>query len=130
MKSPCIKSHFFLFFFIISLQTIKTLYFPKALMVSWDLSSIRDYGSWTQSLLFELSPPPLLAGLSLGWSWRLIGLCASVQCLPEAPWDLDEPVEGKGMRRLPYHQYQLKVWTTSFIAVPCSAQSGPSLKIK
>lgn len=64
----------------------------------------------SQSLLFELSSPPP-SGLSPGRSRRLIGLWVDIRCLPAVLWDPDEPVEGKEVPRLPYHQHWLKART-------------------
>lgn len=113
----CTNSPSFIFH-VFGRKTIKTLlYFPKASTgpLGGELLEIR-MAELSQSLLFELSPPPPPAGLSQGRSCRLIGLWVDVRCLPAVLWD--EPVEGKEVLGLPYRQHWPKAWTASLHSRP------------
>lgn len=109
MKSPwCVISPLFS-------QTIKLLYIfrkPDGTPGTWALLAIR-IAELSQSLLFELSPPPLssrpLTRLILQtnwpWGWRAVFTSGPLG----AGWTGRE----EGVLRLPHHQRRLMAWTAS-----------------
>lgn len=103
--------------------------FPESLNVApgtWALLAIR-VAELSQSLLFELSPPPLSSSpltrpvSQANWprGWRAV--------FTSGPLGADEPVEGKGCFDSPTISSVSKHGLLVLITVPCSVRSGPRL---